>query len=103
MKQDMKKYNKCFEKTDETTQNQEAVDTEKIKKELFTPIEIHGMISNADAVYIREGAGKDYPDIAICENGKELIILDEEGDWYRVCLPSGAEGYVMKEFVSIGM
>lgn len=98
MKQDMKKYNQYFEKTeDKKAKDQEATVVEENKQE------IRGKIANAEAVYIREGAGKDYSDIATCEKGKELIILDEEGDWYKVCLPSGVEGYVMKEFVSIDM
>jgi len=45
-------------------------------------------------VNVRSGPGTDYAEIAEAVLGTEVIILDREGDWYRVALDNGTTGYM---------
>ncbi len=45
-------------------------------------------------VNLRSGPGTDYDDIAECALGTEVIILDRQGDWYKVLLDNGKTGYM---------
>ncbi|MGI5817056.1 MAG: SH3 domain-containing protein [Armatimonadota bacterium] len=45
-------------------------------------------------VNLRAGPGTDHEQIAQAVLGTEVIILDREGDWYRVVLDNGKTGYM---------
>ncbi len=45
-------------------------------------------------VNIRSGPGTSYDEIAEAVLGTEVIILDRDGDWYRVALDNGTTGYM---------
>ncbi len=45
-------------------------------------------------VNVRSGPGTSYDEIAEATLGTEVIILDKEGDWYRVALDNGTTGYM---------
>ncbi|MFW5867199.1 MAG: SH3 domain-containing protein [Armatimonadota bacterium] len=45
-------------------------------------------------VNLRSGPGTEHAEIAEAVLGTEVIILDREGDWYRVVLDNGKTGYM---------
>lgn len=53
----------------------------------------------ANSLYVRYAPSKDSDYITIVNKDDELMVSGDAGDWYEVVTPSGAEGYVMKEFV----
>lgn len=74
-----------FEKVEETIVNEEP------KKDFVKVV--------PEALYVRYAPSKDSDHITIVEKGNELMVTGDAGEWYEVVTPSGAEGYVMKEFV----
>lgn len=63
---------------------------------------IIGIVNNRE-VYIRSGAGRDFDPVTTVKKGAELMVLDAETHlgWYQVMTASGAEGYIMAEFVDV--
>lgn len=51
---------------------------------------------------VREGPGTGYPLVTQVQQGTLLLDLQQEGDWYRVRLPGGEEGWVAGWLVSAG-
>ena len=45
-------------------------------------------------VNIRSGPGTSYGQIAECALGTQVIILDKQGDWYKVALDNGTTGWM---------
>lgn len=87
----MHNYNKDFQKEEP-----------KINENVNDFIEKTGKIGNAEEVYVREEPSKDSKPVTTIKKDQEVMILSEHnGDWYKVCLPSGLEGYMMKSFVII--
>ena len=54
----------------------------------------------ADTLNLRSGASTDSSIVKLLNEGDELEVLSDEGDWIRVN-SDGAEGYVSKEYVEI--
>ncbi|MEA3403258.1 MAG: SH3 domain-containing protein [Armatimonadota bacterium] len=45
-------------------------------------------------VNVRSGPGTDHEEVGEATLGTEVIILDREGDWYKVALDNGTTGYM---------
>ncbi len=45
-------------------------------------------------VNLRAGPGTDHDEVGEAVLGTEVIVLDREGDWYRVALDNGSTGYM---------
>ncbi len=59
------------------------------------------VITRDGALNIRSGAGATYPVIGIAPKNSPLIVHDATGDWYRVQLPNGAEGYAAGKYIHL--
>ncbi len=73
---------------------------EEVIKEDYNKI---GKISGAPEVYVRQGPGKDYEPVTTVKKDEEVQIIDEHVNdgWYKICLSSGIEAYIMKDFITI--
>lgn len=94
----MTKYNNIFDKKTSDPVFEEIQETvveetskEEPKKE-FVKV-------TANALYVRSKPSRDADSVMVVNKGAELMVTTDEGEWYGVVTPSGAEGYVMKEFV----
>lgn len=101
-------YNKAYKQ--DRKKNEEVVETvveDKVQEEVKedskpTFVEYIGWVANAEQVYMREAPTKESESITIVDEGTELMILDDSNEeWYKVCNPSGIEGYIMKKFVAV--
>lgn len=76
--------------------------TEEINKPVEELKEIVKMVVTAKLLNVR--SSKDLADfdnvITRLNEGSEVELINDEGEWYKVKLSNGTEGYVMKEFVS---
>lgn len=63
-----------------------------------------GTVVNAgsDGLNIRSGPGSSYEKVASASNGAEVTILAEENGWYKVEYGGGKNGYVSKDYISVG-
>lgn len=59
-----------------------------------------GLVNYKD-VYIRPYAGTTNEPLEIVHKNDELLILAEEGNWYKVITPTNTEGYIMSQFVDV--
>ncbi len=50
-------------------------------------------------VNIREGPGTEYPEVAEAVLGTELVILDQDGDWYKVALSNNKTGWMSARYI----
>lgn len=58
----------------------------------------------AEQLYLREAPTKDSEPVTILKMDQELMIdqsIDPDSEWVHVCTEKGAEGYVMKFFISL--
>ncbi len=53
------------------------------------------------SVNLREGPGGSYKVIGNIKKGTTLTVLEEKGDWLRVCLDDGREAWVFKSATSM--
>lgn len=51
---------------------------------------------------VRSGPGTNHDRVDKLENGDKVTILDEENGWYHIQYGSGKEGYVSKQYISVG-
>jgi len=62
-----------------------------------------GTIVNAqNGLNIRSGPGTTYDVVASAPNGAKVPILSEENGWYKIVYKGDLQGYVSKDYVSIG-
>lgn len=47
-----------------------------------------------DSVSIRRGPGSDEDRITTVDSGTKVVVLDREGEWYKLRFPKGTEGWV---------
>ncbi|RMF86818.1 MAG: hypothetical protein D6736_14210, partial [Nitrospinota bacterium] len=55
----------------------------------------------ADTVNIRTGPGTTFPVLRVVRVDTELEVTGEEGEWYRVKLEGGKEGWIAKSTVTL--
>lgn len=48
---------------------------------------------------VRSGPARKYPEISRVNPGESFLLLQEQGDWLKIKLPDGREGWVSSEFV----
>jgi len=51
-------------------------------------------------VPLRRGQGTDYKIDAVITDGTEVALLEVDGDWARIELDSGKEGWILKRYLS---
>jgi len=51
-------------------------------------------------VPIRTGQGTDYKIITVVSDGTEVALLEMDGDWVRIQLDNGKEGWTLKRYLS---
>jgi SH3 domain protein len=69
----------------------------------------HGSPGHAETLYVsgyreimlRTGPSVQHKILAVLKTGEEMTRLGVEGDYYRVSLPDGKQGYVLKTFVAV--
>jgi len=69
----------------------------------------HASPSRAETLYVsgyreinlRTGPSLQHKILAVLKTGEEMTRLGVEGDYYRVSLPDGKKGYVLKTFVAV--
>lgn len=54
-------------------------------------------------VNLRKGAGTGYGVVTSLGRGTELVIKDEQGNWYKVVTMQGTEGWISKNYVADGV
>lgn len=57
-------------------------------------------MSNVDNLRLRKGPGTDYKIADVMEQGVQMTVMAEEGDWLAVSY-AGVQGYTAKEYVSV--
>jgi SH3 domain protein len=63
---------------------------------------------NAESMYVtdkmkitfRTGPGNDRKIISLLDSGQEVEVVEPQGDWARVMLPDGKEGWVLARYLS---
>lgn len=78
-----------------------TVATSIVEPEISEPIE--GFVSGCEKLNVREEPKKDADIVCIIEKDASVIIdVDDSTDsFYKVCTEAGAEGYCMKNFITI--
>lgn len=56
-------------------------------------------VINGDSVTIRRHANRSSEAITQVDAGTRVVVLDREGDWYRLRFPHGTEGWVRTDFL----
>ncbi|WP_099467223.1 cell wall hydrolase [Konateibacter massiliensis] len=56
---------------------------------------------NTDALRIREEASEDGAVLDMAENGEELDVIEEEGDWVEIQFGSDTSAFVSSQFVTV--
>ena len=54
---------------------------------------------------MRSGPGTDYEVLVMLAEGQEVDVLgrDEAGEWLKISVDSGEEGWVAAEFIDVGV
>lgn len=60
--------------------------------------EITYLVSNADGLNVRKGAGVGYPSLGTLDKGDAVLLLGEEGDFYKTKY-YGTDAFVAKKYV----
>lgn len=91
-----KNYHEDFEKEGEV---ESVLSSLKHAKE--DQINYIGTVNYAE-VYIRSKPSKESEPITTVKKDSELMVINSSMDgWYEVMLPSGVEGYIMSDFLTI--
>ncbi len=92
-------YNKVFDSKD--NENVE-VEHEELTSEVEEPVMSIGKIIGADEVYVRKEPNKESEPITSVKKDVEFLVYElENGEFTKICLSSGIEGYMMTKFISI--
>lgn len=78
-----------------------AIVEDVIEPEISEPIE--GIVSGCERLNVREEPNKNADIVCVIEKDASVIIdVDDSTDsFYKVCTEAGAEGYCMKNFITI--
>jgi tetratricopeptide (TPR) repeat protein/uncharacterized protein YraI len=61
-----------------------------------------GVVITHDGVLnIRSGAGANFPMVGKATKNSTLVVKDATGEWYRVHLPDGTEGYASETYIRL--
>lgn len=60
-----------------------------------------GVVSGCEKLRVRKGPSKQTNPAAVIEAGREVTILEELQDWYKVRIAGGIVGYCMAEFITV--
>lgn len=83
--------------------------TDTVSSEASTGVQVSGTVAQvmtkypASKINLRYGAGTQYAIVGVCGRGTRLEILDESGNWYKVQTAGGKEGWMSKNYVSLGL
>jgi uncharacterized protein YgiM (DUF1202 family) len=58
-------------------------------------------VVNADAVYVRSGAGANFRDVGKLNKGARVEVVGKEGDWVRIKATPDCSGWIAAELVTI--
>jgi hypothetical protein len=56
--------------------------------------------AGGDGVYIRSAPDREAR-VKVWPDGTEMMVLDQEGDWYKVQAPDGYIGYIPAEYLAV--
>lgn len=89
------------EENDDILVTTPAIVEDVIEPEISEPIE--GIVSGCERLNVREEPKKDADIVCVIEKDASVIIdVDDSTDsFYKVCTEAGAEGYCMKNFITI--
>lgn len=91
----------------ETTKDDKVVE-EAVIEEIFTPVEEepknemklgYVAIKENQTLNLRADKSSDAPVVKTLSKGEQIVIDTIYEDWYRVVTESGAEGYVMSQYI----
>ena len=60
-----------------------------------------GIVSGCKKLRVRKGPSKQTNVAAVIDEDREVIILEELPDWYKVRIAGGIVGYCVAEFITI--
>lgn len=99
-------YSKQFAKKEEKPVETAEVKNEEVVEtvvETPAPAEVvkTGVVSGCKKLRVRKGPSKQTNVAAVIDEDKEVIILEELPDWYKVRIAGGIIGYCVAEFITI--
>ncbi len=93
-------YNKVFDSKD--NENVEVERKELTSEAVEESVMSIGKIIGADEVYVRKEPNKESEPITSVKKDVEFLVYElEDGEFTKICLSSGIEGYMMTKFISI--
>ncbi len=78
-----------------TTQNDDKVNNNDIQE-----IEKKVLYVNTSSIYVRKGPATTYEVVDTLVQNNQVTAIAESGDWYKVELGSGTQGYIAKRLLS---
>lgn len=80
-----------------TTQNDDKVNNNDIQEQ---EIEKKVLYVNTSSIYVRKGPATTYEVVDTLVQNNQVTAIAESGDWYKVELGSGTQGYIAKRLLS---
>lgn len=80
-----------------TSNNDEKKDNDDIQEQ---EIEKKVMYVNTSSIYVRKGPATTYEVVDTLVQNNQVTAIAESGDWYKVELGSGTQGYIAKRLLS---
>lgn len=94
-------YSKIFDQDDPIIEEDLEIQTIEDDYEPYqAPTDKMGKV-NARYVNVRRDMSTVDDPVEVVEKGDELLIIDENQDWYQVLTPKGTDGYIMSKYVDI--
>ena len=84
-----------YQEVDQNTEEQITVDQEQVA----VTVKQKGFVNGCEKLNVRTNPTTDSEVVCVINKNDEVIIEDVFGDWYYVTIPSGIEGYCMKQFI----
>lgn len=65
--------------------------------------EATGVVTKCEKLNVRSEADMNAQVMCVIDKGTEVVVLENESKngFYKVCLPSGIEGYCKKDFIAL--
>ena len=97
-------YSKDFQKNkdDEFMNPPVADETTDVEDEAVVTPTI-GIVCNCERLNVRKQPSTDSNILCVINEGDELQVVAENGEWVNVCTSAGIEGYCMSKFVAVGV
>lgn len=76
---------------------------EEVKEIPVVKSKIGTVVDNCTMLNVREKPNLDAAVICSVNTGSKLVITEEEStdEWFKVCTEAGAEGFCMKDYVTV--